>query len=388
MVMNRLFLSLLVAGLSGAPAIAAETKGATPLERVEKGISVLQKQWYNAGSGLWDGWWNSANSVTVLAEFSVITGSKKYLPVLANTYSRNIGGQQYGGTVGGVRNVVDDIFGDAEHVVGRHTGGFLNDYYDDEGWWALAWVEAYDATGNKAYLKTAQNIFNDMTGGWSDYCGGGLYWNKSRKGKNAIPNELFLAVAAQLALRTSDARTRSLYVKWAQKEWLWFSHSGMINSQHLVNDRLDAQCKNDHKPEFTYNQGVIVGGLTTLWGLTRDPALLTEANAIATATIKNKTDKNLILHEPFEPNLSVDLQQFKGIFMRNLFQLYVASPQPLYASFLAANANSIWNHDRNSSDEFGPVWSGSSVKPTAATQTSADDALLAALVSNAASTAR
>ena len=382
---------LLAAALLGGPAIAAGTKAATPLERVELGLDALQKHWYNPGTGLWNGtgWWNSANSATVLAEYSVISGSKKYLPVLANTYSRNIGGEKYGGTIGGVRNVVDDIFGAAEHVVGRHTGGFLNDYYDDEGWWALAWVDAYDATGNKAYLKTAQNIFNDMTGGWSSMCGGGIYWNKSRKGKAPIANELFLDVAAQLALRTKDAHTRGLYLKWAQKEWKWFDATGLINSKHLVNNRLDAQCKNDGRtPEFTYNQGVIVGGLTALWGLTRDPSLLAEANAIATATIKNKTDKNLVLHEPFEPKLTADLQQFKGIFMRNLFQLYLASPRPLYASFLSANANSIWSHDRNSSDEFGGVWSGGGGTPTAATQTSAEDALLAAVVSNAVSASR
>jgi predicted alpha-1,6-mannanase (GH76 family) len=56
----------------------------------------------------------------------------------------------------------------------------LNRFYDDEGWWALAWIDAYDWTQNPDYLNTAQAIFTDMTGGWDDVCGGGIWWSKDR----------------------------------------------------------------------------------------------------------------------------------------------------------------------------------------------------------------
>ena len=35
-------------------------------------------------------------------------------------------------------------------------------YYDDEGWWALAWIAVYDVTRNQTYLNTAESIFEDM----------------------------------------------------------------------------------------------------------------------------------------------------------------------------------------------------------------------------------
>ena len=50
---------------------------------------------------------------------------------------------------------------------------FLNQFYDDEGWWALAWIDAYDLTHDASYLSMSKTIFADMTGGWDAACGGG-----------------------------------------------------------------------------------------------------------------------------------------------------------------------------------------------------------------------
>ena len=90
-------------------------------------------------------------------------------------------------------------------------------------------------------------------------CGGGIWWKKPKQYKNAIANELFLAVAAKLASLTPDAQKRATYLDWAQREWKWFAASGMINADNLVNDGLDASCKNNKRTTWTYNQGVILG---------------------------------------------------------------------------------------------------------------------------------
>jgi predicted alpha-1,6-mannanase (GH76 family) len=79
-----------------------------------------------------------------------------------------------------------------ENTFDRNSShGFLNNYYDDEGWWALAWIRAFDWTQNPAYLNMASSIFDDMAGGWDDTCGGGIWWSKANTYKNAIANELF-----------------------------------------------------------------------------------------------------------------------------------------------------------------------------------------------------
>lgn len=50
---------------------------------------------------------------------------------------------------------------------------FIGEYYDDEGWWAIAWLKAYDLTRNTKYLQVSEAIFADMTTGWDSTCNGG-----------------------------------------------------------------------------------------------------------------------------------------------------------------------------------------------------------------------
>jgi predicted alpha-1,6-mannanase (GH76 family) len=115
---------------------------------------------------------------------------------------------------------------------------------DDEGWWALAWIAAYDVTGNKQYLSTAESIFEDMKASYGTTPCGGIWWDKNRTYVNAIANELFFDVGAHLAIRGGNRA--SYYLSWALKEWNWFKKSGLINAQHTINDGLnDTTCQNN-----------------------------------------------------------------------------------------------------------------------------------------------
>ncbi len=350
---------LFVASCVLAPACLCQREAsAHPYAKaIQHGTRALQ-QWYLPRTGLYAApanWWNAANSITVLANASRALKTRRYLAAIDNTFQNA--------------------------STAEHTANFLNDYDDDQGWWALAWIDAYDLTANPKYLAMAATIFTDISFEWdTKTCGGGVWWSKKTGYKNAIANELFLSLAASLANRAASAEAKQRYLTWAQREWAWFRSSGMINAQNLVNDGLDSThpgaCANNGRTTWSYNQGVILGGLVELSKAGRDPSLLLQAQAIANAAIAHLTNTDGILVD--HAVSGDDAPQFKGIFLRNLMALYAVAPDPRYKTFVDKNADSILAHDQDSGSRFGALWQGPFDRADATRQTSALDALIAA----------
>ena len=285
---------------------------------------------------------------------------------------------------------------------------FLDEFYDDDGWWALAWIKAYDLTQDNKYLAQAETIFTEMAGGVDGYCGGGIYWQKNKESsdntpnyKNAIANELFLAVAASLYVRLNliNSPNAQTYLSAANTEWNWFQASGLINVGNMVNDSFSKSssgwtCKNDQSQAvWTYNQGVILGALCELCAavnarqFVKNFQLLDTAERIADALISHPVGQLVSPATPGGPypystsnvsgvnaangvltewndsdysNADPDNKQFKGIFVRNLGYLYKLRPMARYRAFIQKNANSILDPAvgvENGSNQFGGNWS-------------------------------
>lgn len=127
-------------------------------QRAQTALSALQ-EWYNPTSGLWNtcGWWNGANCMTVIADLaaadSSIMGTATY--VFNNTYFNAPFSNPYPGSE--QRTISSDHASNA-----ANASQWLDSAYDDDGWWALAWIAAYDVTMHNAYLELAEGIFSSL----------------------------------------------------------------------------------------------------------------------------------------------------------------------------------------------------------------------------------
>ncbi|WP_399082392.1 glycoside hydrolase family 76 protein [Streptomyces sp. BBFR2] len=291
---------------------------------------------YDRGTGLFggDGWWTGANALTALIDTIRRTGVKSYAYAVDETYDKN-----------------------KDRTDGGRLGQFRNEYLDDTGWWGLAWVRAYDLTGDTRYLDTARADADHMAGYWTDKCGGGVQWKTDTAYKNAVTNELYIALNAALHNRT-DGDTR--YLDRATSGWNWLRGSGMINGKHLVNDGLNDSCQNNGQPTWTYNQGVILGGLAELHQATGDGQLLRSARELADAsTGSGDLNPGGILREPGESNgCTGDGPSFKGAYVRGLGALNRELDGHPYDGYLKKQADTAYAKDRNALDQYGPHWNG------------------------------
>lgn len=326
-------------------------------EHAKTVADVLQTRWFRSKPfskwGDEQNGWNSHSTLEALIDTTEITGDRRFV------------------------DIIRLVAGDKALLANA-----LNDGVDDVAWAGIAHVKAYRLLHERSSLDNAEKIFAQISGYWDATCEGGVWWDLRRTYKNAITNELFLVLAGMLYQMTQ----KPSYLRWAHQEWNWFARSGMINGDSLINDGLN-QCRNNGSTTWTYNQGVILGGLTELFQITKEKSYLGQASRIASATIRNLTtmvDGVAILKEPGGvPN--ADQQQFKGIFVRYLARLTRALPRSSserrgFTDFILTNANVVWKHARSDVNEINVYWDGGEAPPlyNGITQTSGLDLLNAA----------
>lgn len=347
--MRRRRMSRLLALLTaGTVLIGCSTQAPSEVPAVDALVSF-----YDQSTGVWPttGWWNSANALTALTNYMIDSGDHRYSWVLANTYAQKLYAEQ---------------------------GNFINAYIDDTGWWALAWIRAYDLTGDPRYLSTARRDVDFMWRNHDDVCGGGLWWTTNHQYKNAIANELFVKASAELATRLGEAGTP--YLQHALSVWQWFDRSGLTADDLLVGDGLERTSCTRSGQVWTYNQGVVLGALVDLARATGDDRYLDRARTLADAsTTADELHVDGVLTESCEQTFcDINGPSFKGIYVRNLGELNRALDDHPYSDYLVGQANTAHEHDRDPQDRYGLHWAGPVQYVSAASQQSAVDLLVAA----------
>ncbi len=83
---------------------------------------------YHTDTGLFDknDWWTSGNVLEGVIDYTRETGDQQYVGDIENTFVKN-----------------------EQSKFERHG------FYDDDGWWAIVWIKAYDSSREQKYLDMA-----------------------------------------------------------------------------------------------------------------------------------------------------------------------------------------------------------------------------------------
>ncbi|SRX76216.1 glycoside hydrolase family 76 protein [Aequorivita antarctica] len=344
-------------------------------KEAKEALTVLTTKWYNAnppseyGSAYWimgSYLWQSANALETILDYQKVTGDTL-------TFSN---------TVDGVYNAFDQAF---------WPGWF--GYYDDESWWGISCLKAYQISNNKKWLSLAQKIYVDLQGGWDTKCGGGIWFKRNPKSypdnfKGDIANELMMVLAGRL-YNDSSIENNKEYLQWAEKTWTWMNKLGLIGSQFVI-DQLGPDCLPIPEKPWTYTQGVLLGGAIELFKATGDRSYLEQAIKVADAVCEQLIWPSGILREKCElsnpESCDNNAKLFKGIFMRYLQFLYLElitlgtnykDTTERYKIFIIKNATSLLTNYKNAT--FGLDWNGGSTVFGPVVQISGINVVIAAI---------
>lgn len=310
--------------------------------------ALVEKFWNTSGS-----YFNDKNTSTVFHYWP----QAHALDVLVDAYERTGKGEY--------KMLMDMWF---TGVKQKNGNTFLNEFYDDMEWNALAMLRVYNATNDQKYKTAVDAVWADIKTGWNTTMGGGIAWRKSQLYyKNTPANAPAAILAARLYRKFGNASD----LEWSKKIYNWLKEVLYNPSSGWVYDGINSD--NDGKKnttwKFTYNQGTFIGAALELYKITNDVTYLNDAIAAANftlsdATLTNMTD-NLLRDEG-----GGDGGLFKAVFVRYFTQLILAdgmlsSDKKRYADFLKHNAQTLWNIGTDKSYLlYGSYWKN---KPGATT---------------------
>lgn len=242
-------------------------------------------------------------------------------------------------------------------VKAKNSNTYINYYYDDMEWMALACLRAFKATNDAQYKDVAQLLWADIKGGWSSDLGGGIWWRKDNPSKNAPSNLPAAILAARLYREFNNADD----LEWAKKIYNWQKEVLYEPNSGWVYDNIDAAGNKNTSWKFTYNQGTFIGAALELYLITNSSLYINDAIKAADYTVSSGqlTD---IANGILKDEGGGDGGLFKGIFVRYFNRLIIdgnleSSKKTQYINFLKTNAQKLWNGGTNKSQIlFGTAW--------------------------------
>ena len=167
----------------------------------------------------------------------------------------------------------------------RNNGSWVNNYYDDMAWLALA-LERADRLAGVERPRALRKLAKQFLDAWVPEDGGGIPWRKQDQFFNAPANGpagIFLA-------RYEDDRLRR-----AQQMADWIDENLIDPENHLVFDGLKGGSL--VRAQYTYCQGVVLGLEVELAVRTQDPHHSERVHRLVAAVRDNMTTDGVLKGE-------------------------------------------------------------------------------------------
>jgi predicted alpha-1,6-mannanase (GH76 family) len=240
-------------------------------------------------------------------------------------------------------------------VRAKNGNTWINHYYDDMEWMALACLRAYDTTKDVAYKNVVDILWSDIKSGWSTDLGGGIWWRKDNDSKNAPSNLPAAILAARLYQRFNDPAD----LQWATDIYNWMKNNLYESSTGLVYDNIAKNGTKNTSWKFTYNQGTFIGAALELFKITGNTSYMADALKAADYTLNSGflTSNGVLKDEG-----GGDGGLFKAVFVRYFTRLIIEGnldngKKTTYLNFMVNNAQTLWTKGTNKNQLlFNSAW--------------------------------
>jgi predicted alpha-1,6-mannanase (GH76 family) len=275
----------------------------------------------------------------------------------------------------------------------RNGPNWLNDFYDDMAWLALALQRAEQHVGVRRSGALA-GLAEALRGGWTQDGGGGIWWRTTEKYDEDFKNVPTNGPAAILFARLRDRRAYAT-AQWIEGHLVDRTNGVVWDGLHVSKD---GGIREIETTRYTYNHGVYLGACLELasWGDDGESAAWAERAArtvdavLAHLTVSvdvkpGEPDVTAAGHPPRKTEALVlkgqgggDGGLFAGVLARYLAQAALTLPDfgPGFArtAYLAADvvfdsARAAWNHRAPGpgGPVFGPEWATPAQPPRRST---------------------
>jgi glycosyl hydrolase family 76 len=329
-----------VALIAAFPAPASEQAAFQQL--AEQGLAETQSAWWNADKRWYRGsltgdpsvasmWWSFP-----LLELSAAVAISN--PTKAN------------------KQRVDTLFTGAEgywdKTLGNGTGGVsagwrispsYHAFFDDAGWWGVAYLDAYRATGNKRWLTNAQKALTFIDRfGWDRQTGGGVWWDTFHQHKTSEP----LAAGALIASTLYRIQHKKPQLEIAKRYLAWAD----TKTRNVKQDDLYGRSDSDGTV-MDYVQGMMIAANVELCAGAKTQSYCTKAEQLADASLKQ-----FPYYADWAPETDV-------VYLRGLLRLYERDHNLRWYKLILDNAERASSLARDEDGSWSRRWDGGWTQP-------------------------